>query len=114
MLARLAPDVVRANGMEGGHVHGRDGVRASWERQFALVRSEVHPERDEDGRVVVGVHQVVRSAEGGELLADARVVHLFTFAGPVITRFDIAWARPLAVAVTRARRGEPRPGRAGR
>lgn len=30
VLAALHPDVVWANGMDGGHVHGRDGVRSYW------------------------------------------------------------------------------------
>ncbi len=93
VLARLAPDVVWANGMEGGYVHGREAVRAYWARQFAVVRSTVEPGRVDahpDGRVVVAVHQVVRSAAGGELLADEHVEHVFTLddAG-VVRRFDL-------------------------
>ena len=28
-LATMHPDVIWANGLEGGHVHGHDGVRAT-------------------------------------------------------------------------------------
>jgi len=44
--------------------------------------------RELDGRVAVDVRQVVRTPDG-ELLADQRVRHLFTFDEDVITRFDI-------------------------
>jgi ketosteroid isomerase-like protein len=30
LLTTMHPHVVWANGMEGGHVHGRDGVREYW------------------------------------------------------------------------------------
>lgn len=33
VLAAMHPDVVWANGMEGGHMHGRDEVRNYWKRQ---------------------------------------------------------------------------------
>jgi hypothetical protein len=92
VLEWLTPDVHWANGMEGGYVDGRDAVRDYWTRQFAIVQSQVEPEeisRAEDGRLIVNVHQVVRSVEG-QLLADQRVTHLFTFDSGRISRFDIA------------------------
>jgi len=93
LLDNLAVDVVWANGMEGGHVHGRDAVRDYWTRQFSQIQSSVTPreiELTDDGRVRVEVHQVVHSADGTQLLADTTVHHLFTFdnAG-MIARFDI-------------------------
>ena len=33
VLAALADDVAWANGMDGGHVHGREAVREYWTRQ---------------------------------------------------------------------------------
>jgi ketosteroid isomerase-like protein len=91
VLDRLAEDVRWANGMEGGHVEGRDAVREYWARQFETIQSQVKPEeisRADDGRVVVSVHQVVRDMNG-ELIADQQVTHLFTFHQGQITRFDI-------------------------
>jgi ketosteroid isomerase-like protein len=67
VLEGLAADVAWANGMEGGYVHGRDGVRDYWTRQFREIRSTVEPERIElapDRRVAVRVHQIVHSADG--------------------------------------------------
>jgi hypothetical protein len=37
VLEPLHPGVEWANGMEGGHVHGRDGVREYWTRQWAIL-----------------------------------------------------------------------------
>ncbi len=93
VLKRLTDDVVWANGMDGGYVHGREGVREYWSRQFELVRSTVRPieiEIDQDGRTVVDVRQTVRSADSDALLSDGRVAHIFTFEDDKIARFDIA------------------------
>ena len=91
VLAALAPDVVWANGMEGGHVHGRDEVRSYWTRQWAMVDPQVEPvgiSAGGAGEVVVQVHQVVRDLQGN-LLADRMVVHVFQVRDGLIERFDI-------------------------
>ena len=92
VIARLAADVHWANGMEGGYVDGAQAVRDYWTRQFETIQSRVEPERMREldgGRVAVDVHQVVH-ATSGELLADQRVTHVFTFRGDgQITAFDI-------------------------
>lgn len=93
VLGVLTPDVAWANAMDGGHEHGRDAVRSYWTRQFDLISSTVTPlsmTRTEDARVLVRVHQVVRSADSGDLLADKEVGHLFSFEGEIVSRFDIA------------------------
>jgi ketosteroid isomerase-like protein len=43
VLAAMHPDVVWANGMEGGHVHGRDEVRSYWKGQWAMIDPQVEP-----------------------------------------------------------------------
>ena len=43
VLAALADNVAWANGMEGGHVHGREAVREYWTRQWAIVSPHVEP-----------------------------------------------------------------------
>jgi ketosteroid isomerase-like protein len=43
VLAAMHPDVIWANGMEGGHVHGRDEVRSYWKRQWAILNPHVEP-----------------------------------------------------------------------
>jgi hypothetical protein len=40
VLAVLADDVAWANGMDGGHVHGREAVREYWTRQCPSSRGQ--------------------------------------------------------------------------
>jgi ketosteroid isomerase-like protein len=90
-LELLHPDVDWPNGMEGGREHGREAVRRYWRRQFGLIDSRVEPLRfaaDDQGRVVVEVHQVVRDPSG-ELLSDTRVQHVYAFQDGLIARMDI-------------------------
>src|SRR3954462_6619453 len=79
VLAAMHPEVVWANGMEGGHVYGRDEVRSYWKRQWALMDPHVEPLEiwpNGKGEVEVKVHQVVHD-RNGNLLADRLVVHVF-------------------------------------
>jgi hypothetical protein len=90
-LALLQPDVDWPNGMEGGRELGHDAVRAYWTRQWQLIDPHVEPESisdDDQGRVVVEVHQVVRDLDGA-LLADQRVQHVYTLRDGLIARMDI-------------------------
>ena len=91
VLAAMHPDVVWANGMEGGHVHGRDEVRSYWKRQWAILDPHVDPVEISPngvGEAVVKVHQVVRDPKGN-LLADKVVIHVFQIQSGLIQRFDI-------------------------
>jgi hypothetical protein len=77
--------------MEGGHVHGRDGVRSYWTRQWAMVDPHVKPvafSTGPDGQVVVEVHQVVRNLQG-DVLVDQMVGHIFRIENGLVKRFDI-------------------------
>ena len=68
-------DVIWANGMEGGHVHGRDEVRSYWTREWTMIDPHVEPvafAHGAKGEVVVEVHQLVRDLNGN-LLADRSV-----------------------------------------
>src|SRR5258707_322862 len=91
VLETMHPGVLWANGMEGGHVHGRDEVRSYWKRQWAIVDPRVEPVEispNREGEVVVKVHQVVRDLKGN-LLADRMVSHIFQMRNGLIQRFDI-------------------------
>jgi ketosteroid isomerase-like protein len=91
VLAAMHPDVVWANGMEGGHVQGRDEVRSYWKRQWAIIDPRVEPleiSPTGNGEVLVKVHQVVRDLDG-DLLADKLVIHVFQMRNGLIQRFDI-------------------------
>ena len=94
LLASMSEDVMWANGMEGGHVHGREGVRSYWSRQWAMVNPHVEPVDTSIGansEIVVEVHQVVRDLDG-RLLADKMVGHIFQMENGLIKRFDIRGA----------------------
>jgi SnoaL-like domain len=94
VLACLHEDVMWANGMEGGHVHGRDAVRSYWTRQWAMVDPHVEPvafSKGPEGQAIVEVHQVVHDLNGG-LLVDQMVGHIFTIENGLIRRFDIRGA----------------------
>jgi len=94
VLASLHADVMWANGMEGGHVHGHDGVRLYWTRQWATIDPHAEPvglSAGPDGEIVVEVHQTVRDL-AGNLLSDKRVGHIFRIEEGRIRQFDIRGA----------------------
>jgi hypothetical protein len=77
--------------MEGGWVHGHEGVRAYWTRQWKMIDPHVEPkefENEPDGRVIVRVHQIVRDLNGA-LLLDRMVQHVYRIEGGLIQRMDI-------------------------
>lgn len=91
ILAVMHPDVEWPNGMEGGWVHRREGVRTYWTRQWGLLDPNVVPlsfQRDDDGRTIVEVHQVVRDLVG-KVLLDRVVRHVYLIADGLIQRMDI-------------------------
>lgn len=91
VLVRLHPQVEWANGMEGGHVYGREAVRDYWTRQWKILDPHVEPvqiDRDKEGRLVVTVHQVVRDLDG-KLLVDTVVHHVYQVSNGLIERMDI-------------------------
>lgn len=98
VLAAVADDVIWANAMDGGHVHGREAVREYWTRQFAMVSPLVEPGRFNeaaDGAIIVTVRQTIRDLEGRPLedqthgLQDKLVGHVFQFQAGKIIRFDV-------------------------
>jgi ketosteroid isomerase-like protein len=91
VLALLHPDVDWPNGMEDGRVHGRQGVRGYWTRQWGLIDPHVDPRRfelDGSGRMVVDVHQVVRD-RAGNIIRDQVVQHVYELQDGLIRRMDI-------------------------
>ena len=96
ILPKMHPEVEWPNGMEGGWVHGREGVRAYWTRQWDVVDPHVEPvsiEAADDGRTVVNVHQVVKDLTG-TVLMDRMVQHVYSICDGLITRMEIReWPR---------------------
>ena len=98
VLAVLSDDVAWANGMDGGHVHGREAVREYWTRQWTVVSPHVEPvgfHRTADGAIIAEVWQSVRDLEGKPLqgqthgLKDKTVGHVFRLREGKVARFDI-------------------------
>jgi SnoaL-like domain len=97
VLAAMHPDVIWANGMEGGHVHGRDEVHSYWKRQWAIIDPHVEPVEispNSEGELVVKVHQVVHDPKGN-VLADRLVMHVFQIQNGLIQRLISAMYRRL-------------------
>jgi hypothetical protein len=91
VLAAMHPDVDWPNGMEGGHVHGHDGIRAYWTRQWSLINPKVYPvqvSEDELGHTVVDVHQVVRNL-AGVVVVDQMVRHVYVMEMGLIKSMEI-------------------------
>jgi ketosteroid isomerase-like protein len=97
VLKTMHEDVDWPNGMEGGWVHGRAGVRDYWTRQWRVVDPHVEPVgfvTEADGRVTVTVKQVVRDLSGAILL-DRLVEHVYRIEDGLIRNMEI---RELATA----------------
>ncbi len=91
VLALMVPDVRWPNATEGVYVQGHDEVRSYWLRQWESLHPVVEPvsmRRDEQGRIAVEVHQVVRDRQGG-LLMDRIVHHIYGFRNGLIEEMTI-------------------------
>jgi ketosteroid isomerase-like protein len=91
VLAIMHPEVDWPNGWEGGRVHGHDEVRQYWTRQWRVIDPIVTPERfvkEEDGRISVHVHQVVRDLEGN-LISDGMLEHIYRIEDGLIKSMEI-------------------------
>jgi hypothetical protein len=91
VLDLMRPDVKWPNGMEGGWVHGHEGVREYWLRQWALISPNVEPlafTEETDGRIAVKVHQRVLDLEG-KVLADMLVDHVYRLEDGLIVSMEI-------------------------
>ena len=99
VLRDLTPDVAWANGMDGGYVHGHEGLRDYWTSQWKVIDPHVAAvgfENRSDGVVIARVVQTIRDLDGNRLdgeqthdLRDKSVGHLFRFDGERVARFDI-------------------------
>jgi hypothetical protein len=90
-LELMHPDVDWPNAWEGGRVQGHAAVREYWTRQFAAIDPRVEPlsfSEDEEGRVVVDVHQVVRDQDGN-VVADREVQHVYTFRDGFVQQMEV-------------------------
>lgn len=87
----MDPDVDWPNAIEGGRVHGREGVREYWARQFENSSPNVAPQRfwiDENDMVVAEVHQTVRDLEGA-VVVDQTVAHAYRLRDGLIGYMEV-------------------------
>ena len=91
VLQTMHEDVDWPNGMEGGRVHGHAGVRDYWTRQWGMIDPHVEPvgfATEEDGRIAVTVHQVVRQLDG-TLLEEQLLEHVYQVESGLIRSMEI-------------------------
>jgi len=91
VLETMHPNVDWPNGLDGGRVHGHQGVREYWTRQWSLIDPHVEPvgfRTEGPGKTTVTVHQVVRSLDG-DVLVDQTVEHAYLIEEGLIRRMDI-------------------------
>jgi len=90
VLALMHPDVDWPDGMEGGRVHGHNGLREYWARQWSLIDPHAEPidfRSDEDGRTTVAVHLIVRRLDGS-VVVDENVEHSYLIEDGLIRWMD--------------------------
>ena len=91
-LALMTPDVHWPRAFKGGFVRGPEEVRAYWMEQGSEIDAHVKPvafHREEGGRILVDVHQVVRDLSGS-VLADEHVGHRYTIKDGLIQGMEIS------------------------
>jgi len=91
VLKTLDANVDWPNGMEGGRVHGRDGVREYWTRQWSMIDPHVEPvgfRAEPDGRVAVTVKQRVCDLSG-KVLVDQMIEHVYRIEDGLIQSMEI-------------------------
>lgn len=105
-LALMTPDVAWPRAFKGGFVRGPEEVRAYWTEQWSEIDPHVEPlvyHLEDDGRILVEVHQVVRDL-AGNLLADERVAHRFAREGGLIKGMEVG-ALPWSPSLDEAKAG---------
>ncbi len=90
-LALMTPDVAWPRAFKGGFVRRPEEVGAYWTEQWSEIDPHVEPvafHEEDDGRILVEVHQVVRDLAGA-ILADDRVGHRFTIKDGLIQKMEV-------------------------
>jgi ketosteroid isomerase-like protein len=93
ILAKLTEDVMWANGMDGGYVHGHKGLRDYWERQWSSLNPQIKPvsfRKTEEGSIFVDALFTGQPMEGQtQDFKDMPVGHVFHLKDGLVSRFDI-------------------------
>ncbi len=91
VLLLMDANVHWPNGWEGGYVEGHGEVRNYWTRQWKEINPNVQPisfTENEDGKIEVGVYQVVKDMQGNILL-DGLVTHAYAIENGLIKGMEI-------------------------
>lgn len=93
ILAVMSEDVMWANGMNGGYVHGHKDLRNYWERQWSALKPHIKPvgfKRTEEGSIWVDALFSGECMDGQQQeFKDMPVVHIFHVKDRLVSRFDI-------------------------
>jgi hypothetical protein len=90
-LATMHPEVDWPASWEGGRVTGHEAIRTYWLRQWEQLNPRVEPLHiviDQEGQVIVDIHQVVHD-KTGVLLVDEQIQHVYQLDDGLIRRMDI-------------------------
>ncbi|MDO9419265.1 MAG: nuclear transport factor 2 family protein [Herminiimonas sp.] len=90
-LALMTRDVAWPRAFKGGFVCGPEEVCAYWTEQWSEINPKVEPVdfySDNNGHILVKVHQVVRNMEG-TVVASEHVGHRFTIVDGLIHKMEV-------------------------
>ncbi|BCM92518.1 hypothetical protein IAD21_04400 [Abditibacteriota bacterium] len=90
-LPGMTPDVAWPRAFKGGFVRGPEEVRAYWTEQWSEINPHVEPvsfHPENDGQILVNVHQIVRDLAGA-VLADGYVGHRFSFEDGLVSKMEV-------------------------
>ena len=90
-LALMTENVRWPKASEGGHVVGKEEIRAYWTRQWQAFDPHVSPTElvnRADGTTEVRVQQLVKSLNG-DVLSDSEVFHVYTISDGLIEGMDL-------------------------
>lgn len=79
-LSFMQQDVEWPNGLDGRYVHGHNAIREYWTEQWKTIDPHIEPlqfQLDDEGHVIVTVHQLVRDGRGN-ILRDDKIEHVYT------------------------------------
>jgi len=90
-LALMTENVSWPKASEGGRATGKEEIRSYWTRQWSEFDPNVEPlaiTEEKGGKVLVRVHQLVKSLQG-KVLSDSQVLHVFTVSNGLIAAMDL-------------------------
>lgn len=90
-LEVIHPNALWANGMEGGMIHGHEGIRDYWMRQWSYITWHIRPmhlQKIDNENFVVKAHQILRDLSGN-IVSIRDLQHIFRIEDGLITSMNI-------------------------